>query len=394
MALPTGKKMSDLLRQKSTWAKRVADAGIRWFKSPYNMKPDSFDLSKYASCIGFVPLNRITGQRHQFAFQMLFDKSHQAYKADFEMAGIVISKKGNTFHAMHEADIWKPDCKLYLSNIPFDIDLEDLKNTLEKYVEFKPYTEKIYHFVDGKFSGQMMLVVGEVRTVPAKSQRVKTGPHENVGFKVTVRGQCNTVAKEQVSKPCFCCKSLDHEVKDCPKKKTMTFRWKCTKCGLSAMRCYEDHCAMTEMVKEVKAVTTGFLAKDGKVTTKYLETNKATIKEKMEYLCELFDKMRAFWRTQSTTPELEKLHNDQGLALKRDFREVLDNYKTMTRGVWDYHIYQTYFETEFAKRLTLHLRDVAADENTDHQFFEMDEDNNLLDSSMARILMDFGNGEE
>ena len=343
MALPTGKKMSDLLRQKSTWAKRFADAGIRWFKSPYDMKPDSFDLSKYASCIGFVPLNRITGQRQQFAFQMLFDKSHQAYEADFEMASIVISKKGNTFHAMHEADIWKPDCKLYLSNIPFDIDLEDLKNTLEKYVEFKPYTEKIYHFVDGKFSGQMMLVVGEVRTVPAKSQRVKTGPHADIGFTVTVKGHDAKVAKEQVPKPCFCCKSLDHEVKNCPKKKVMTFRWKCTKCGLHSLGCYQDHCAVSKMAKEARNAAKELLVKDGKPTTNYLEQNNSIIDMKIKNLYDVLGSLRQHWLN---SPDTEIENNAQGKALKRYFDRAFKNYKAKHLGVWDVSIYENEFEDE------------------------------------------------
>ena len=130
--------------------------------------------------------------------------------------------------------------------------------------------------------------------------------------------------------------------------------------------------------------------KDGKATTNYLETNRATIKEKMAYLCELFDKLRDFWRTKSTTAELEKVHNAQGLALKKDFREALEYYKTTTKGVWDYNFYEACFEKELAKRLITHLKDVLSDTNSEHQFCEMDEDNNLLNTSMSQILFDFG----
>ena len=133
--------MADLLRQNSSWASKFDDVATRWFKAATKMKWDDFDLSGYKSCVGLVPLTMtVTGangkEQRLYAFQLLFTREHEDHSKDFDKADIVISKKGKTFYSVEEADAMKPDCKLYLSNLPFDISLEDLQETFKDYVHF------------------------------------------------------------------------------------------------------------------------------------------------------------------------------------------------------------------------------------------------------------------
>ena len=342
--------MADLLRQKSTWVSDFDDVAIRWFKSATKMKWDDFDLSGYRSCIGLVPLNMtVIGANGKeqllYGFQLLFTKKHEDHSKDFDRADIVISKKGKTFYSVDKADALKPDCKLYLSNLPFDISLEDLQKTFEDYVDFSRSTQKIYHFTNGVFSGQIMLVVSSIRKVPARRQRIKSGPYANFGFNVTVRGQSKTVPMEKVSKPCFCCKSLEHEVKNCPTKKEMQFTWKCTKCSLHVLGCYQDNCAVSKMAKEVMGTAKELLVKDGKPTTNYLEQNNETINEKIQNLYKVLESQRQRWRDADQTSTSAFVENNhQGLALRRYFERALENYKSKNKGVWDVNIYEKEFE--------------------------------------------------
>ena len=252
-----GKKMADLLRRNSTWASNLEETASRWYRLPTYMTEKNFDLSSLKSCIGVIPLARkasIGSEKFYYAAQLLFQKSHEKFDADYVSAVNITTKNGKVFHATDAATVWDPEQRLYLSGLPKGVELADLRTSLMEYAEFAPSTAMIYHLSDKMYSGRVMLIVKKILKVPAKRLPILAGPHENVCFSVIAKGYADITPKDKTTKPCFCCKSTDHEVKNCPTKKSMTFSWKCADCGFRTLKCYEGNCAFDRMVLDLEGM--------------------------------------------------------------------------------------------------------------------------------------------
>ena len=258
-ALPPdkGKTMADKIRVVSTWTEELEETTSRWFRLPAYFAKKEFDLSGFRSCAGLVPLVRRhvaddQKETYSFAAQLSFRNGHDDFASDFERGRIIKTFGGKTFFAVEEEEIWEPEKRLYLSGLPAHAELEDIKESLDEYVNFTAATRKIFHLTNDEFSGQIMLILAGFKKVPPRRVYLKSGKLKGLGFTVTARGHKKETPKAKQNKPCFCCKSFDHLVKDCPKKKGMRFRWKCTQCGFATIKCYEGSCKINVMMNNLE----------------------------------------------------------------------------------------------------------------------------------------------
>ena len=352
-AAPTkGKRMADLLRKNSSWASNLEDTtSSRWYRLSAFLAERHFKISHFKSCIGFVPLTRrwtsdAGVEKFSYAAQLLFRRDHDDFENEFSQAQTIYTSKGKALHAVAQEDVWKPVQRLYLSGLPTDVKICDLQASLSSYAEFLPSTAKIFHMTDEKFSGQVLLIVRKILKTTTGRIPVMSGPHAGVTFTVVAKGQDpSTPTDPKTLKPCFCCKSLYHEVKNCPTKKRMTFSWECTQCGLKSLKCYEGCCAFDQIVHVVDGM--GEVASSLPSTRKRAETiekSLAQVKQTRDYVLE---KKRDFY-DRSREPlegvDIEK----EGRAFKRyfyrDYKKWEEVMSLSKDSPWSFECDKRYFD--------------------------------------------------
>ena len=286
------KNMADMLRQNSTWKDELEAFESRWFRLPMFLAMKDFDLSGFTSCGGIVPLARRLvaddgKEIYRFAAQLLFRKNHADFDVDFEKSQMLKGTNGKVYHAVDEDEVWEPEKRVYLTGLPASASLDDVKETLSEYVTFSPATRKIFHLTDDMYSGQIMLVVASFVKVPPTRLYLTKGKLKGLGFTVVARGYKKSTPKGKSKKPCFCCQSLDHQVKDCPTKKSMKFTWRCVECNFSTLGCFDGQCQRKYMVNKIDEAST--LALSHYPATRVHDNQRLQITSRLKDLRQTFD---------------------------------------------------------------------------------------------------------
>ena len=201
-----GKTAAGLLRRTSTWTTSMDGVSARWFRLPRRMTQKDFDISNFTSLIGCVPLTRQDGEAKNgkitvmYGLQMLFGIGHPSFETDFERAKSLKTISGQTINAVEKTDLWAIEKRLYLSDLPFDVELHDLLQSLAEFVDFPADVKKIFHLTNGNFSGQVMLKVAKFKLVPPPRVRLISGFHEKVIFSVFAKKERKFQGKKNTYK--------------------------------------------------------------------------------------------------------------------------------------------------------------------------------------------------
>ena len=227
-------------KKKVTWSQSLGISGSLWIHLPRPMTEDDFKLEGYKSLTSFIPTTfkrkGKTGQdRFHHAAELAFAVNHPDFRKDVYAAKIVYAKNGAHFHSVKTEDFDPVEKKLYLSGLPANCDWESVVAELKNFVDFYGNTSPAYYMEDGRHTGRRVVKIKKFRTVPTTRLYLSEGVQQGLGFSVfsVGHGQRQPVKPKR---PCFCCHSFDHEVKNCPKKKAMRFSWECSQCGLSSVK--------------------------------------------------------------------------------------------------------------------------------------------------------------
>ena len=263
-----GKKYSDLLKRE--WRLEIPAANYRWYRTPGKMEAGHFELDGFDCLVGFQPFyyKRVENdeEKHYYAVRASFDRSHVKYDQDYKKAEILVGKNGRVFQAIEKAEIFQPEKRLYISGLPDEAEVADIKGLFKEYATFYEHTKKVFCMEQGRFGGKMMIRVKQFLKVPPKFIHLTCDQEDynGLGIAITATGYEDGTPVEPTTRKCFKCKTTGHLAKDCKMK--MKFTWKCTLCNLTSLQCYEGHCAFDQMKEVLTATARSVTVEVGKST--------------------------------------------------------------------------------------------------------------------------------
>ena len=277
---PDKGKFSDLFRKE--WKLELPRSRERWFRTPAKMIAEDFRLEEYRSLAGVEPFffKKFDGDKEKFyhAVRVSYKEDHESFEHEFENSSVLVGVNGRVFQAVKKEELFQQEKRLYLTGLPSEIGLDIIRKNLEDFVELAEESKKIFYLERGRFSGKFMVKVKKFIKVPPRQAYLECDDvvFNGVGYTIFSTGYAKETPVAQTQRKCFKCGEL-HLARDCPKK--MTFSWKCTRCSLTDLQCYEGKCALDQMVRKIHETNKSLLVKNGKPTTNYVAEAKAMMKE-------------------------------------------------------------------------------------------------------------------
>ena len=198
----------------------------------------------------------------------------------------------------------------------------------------------VYYTEQGRTTGKIMLKVKSFTKVPPKFVYLECDDEDidGLGISVFSSGYDKETPVQEIERKCFKCKTLGHLAKKCPKK--MVFKWKCTKCKLTGLKCREGKCAFDQLVPKLRDLSADLLKKTNYPSTRAFSIVSANIKDTME------DVEEYIWK------EVSRGYTEkQGLAFCRYFDRSLRNFRDKSKGKFDQTTYTNEFHDYFCHQL-------------------------------------------
>ena len=344
---PDRGKYSDLLKKE--WRLEIPAANYRWFRTPDKMEAGHFELTSFKSLVGFTPFyyrREVNGEeKHFHAVRASFDPLVESYNEEFAKAEILVAKSGRVFQAVEKADIFKPEKRLYISGLPDEAPVADIKDMFKDYATFYENTRKVFCVEQKRFTGKMMIRVKDFLKVPPRHVHLTCDneDYNGLGITISASGYDSGTQVEETRRKCFKCKTYGHVAKDCKLKRR--FSWKCDKCSLSSLKCYEGNCAFDQMTKDLRGLWPGILNTVKEHQPQIIDQVKLTKATKVQEFRGQMDKFIASFKKSND----QKFIDNKGLAIRRYFDRSIGNFSKHTPST--VRTYEEHFEDFFVNQL-------------------------------------------